>query len=325
VRGRWGAAGVAETKRSTPMPETPKRALVIVNANSLQGRADLAAELDGLRSQGLDLALFEPERPEDLPALIHAHHAGRDLAIIGGGDGTMSLAAEALIAHRLALGILPLGTANDLARSLAIPTSLQGACEVIAQGWLQPIDLGKVNDRLFFNVASLGLGAAVQRFHRGERKRRWKVLSYVFSLADAFKVTRSFHAEIECDGKRQRLRCIHLAVGNGRHYGGGMTIAEDAAIDDGMLDLYALRPQSFSELLMLAPALRWGTHGQAERTLALRGCRIRVETTRPMRINADGEIVGTTPADFTVLPKALHVMVPRPEVAEAPGLHGHAA
>jgi diacylglycerol kinase family enzyme len=150
-------------------------------------------------------------------------------------------------------------------------------------------------------------------------------LSYVFSLADAFKVTRSFHAEIECDGKRQRLRCIHLAVGNGRHYGGGMTIAEDAAIDDGMLDLYALRPQSFSELLMLAPALRWGTHGQAERTLALRGCRIRVETTRPMRINADGEIVGTTPADFTVLPKALHVMVPRPEVAEAPGLHGHAA
>lgn len=305
--------------------EPKRRALVIVNPKSLQGSSDLAEGLDRLRARGFDLTHFEAPSPKQLPDLIHEQHGGRELVILGGGDGTMSAAAEALVAHDLVLGILPLGTANDLARTLGIPLSLQEACDVIAEGRLQAIDVGKVNDRFFLNVASVGLGAAVQRFHRGERKRRWKLLSYPLSVLDAFRVTRSFRARLTCDDERKEFRCIHLAVGNGRHYGGGMTIADDAAIDDGVLDLYALRPQSLSELLMLAPALRWGTHGRDGRTVALRGCRIRVETASPQSINADGEIVGVTPAEFTVLPKALRVMVPEPEQVEVPGLDHHAA
>jgi YegS/Rv2252/BmrU family lipid kinase len=316
---RDGAPPVrAATAKGIAMPERPRRALLAVNRRSLQGNGEISDCLDRLRGQGILLSVHPTDRPDDVPALIREHHGGHDLVILGGGDGTMNLAAEALVEAGLPLGILPLGTANDLARTLGIPFKLAEACDVIATGVERWIDLGRVNGKAFFNVASLGLGVAVQQVHKGERKRRWKVLSYVFSVIEAFDRSHSFSVEITCDGRTERLRCLHLAVGNGRHYGGGMTIAQDATIDDGTLDLYALRPQSLASLMLLAPVLRWGLHSASERQVCMRGREFEVRTRHPKRINADGEIVSETPAKFTVAPRALRVIVPadRP----APGL-----
>jgi diacylglycerol kinase (ATP) len=293
------------------MPLIARRALVVVNRKSLQGDQGLSAGLRALETGGMELTVLDGVAPAAIADVLDEHHPGHDLAILGGGDGTMSAAAATLVVHGLPLAILPLGTANDLARTLGIPPTLQGAVNVILDGELHAIDLGRVNDRLFFNVASVGLGVQVQRFHRGERKRRWKVLSYVLSVLDAFRVTRSFRARITVDGDVHQVRCIHVAVGNGRHYGGGMTVAEDAVIDDGTLDVYLLRPQTLVELLMLAPALRWGRHRASERTMSFRGRHVTIETDRPWSINADGEIVSRTPAELTVVPGALRVVVPR--------------
>lgn len=302
-----------------------KRALVVVNRTSGQSDQDLSVGLERLRAHGMALTVFGGVAPDNLRHVLREHHAGHDLVILGGGDGTMNAAAAPLVDCRLPFAILPLGTANDLVRTLGIPLSLEEACQVILDGRLHPIDLGKVNDRLFFNVASLGLGVEVQRLHEGERKRRWKLLSYVVSVVDGFRTTRPFRARIVNDGSRHRVRCIHIAVGNGRHYGGGMTMAEDAAIDDGALDLYLLRPQRFSELLMLTPALRWGRHKGYDRTMTLRGSRITIDTGRPMAINADGELVSRTPAVFTVVPKALQVVVPRHYASPSQTSDDHAA
>ena len=274
------------------------------------GSIDLEDGIELLEQNNIDVKLVALDDPLKAAEQILDLIARVDLIVIGGGDGTLNAAAEALVRADVVMGIIPLGTANDLARTLGIPNSVTDACKVILEGKRHRIDIGKVNGKHFFNVASVGLSAQVVRYHRGERKRRWKVLSYLASVVDAFRSTRSFSAEVTCDGVKHVLRCIQIAVGNGRHYGGGMTVSDDATIDSEVLDLYILRPQSLWQLVTLAPLLRLGKHRISNQVLTLKGCEVDVRTRKPMSVNADGELVTQTPARFSVVPKCLTVMVP---------------
>lgn len=300
-----------------------RRALLLVNEKSRRGKTDFASAIDLLRQQGFALVEQVPRDARDIPQIIRRHQERVDCVIIGGGDGTLNAAAEALLKARLPLGILPMGTANDFARTLEIPTALPGACAVIAGGILHAIDLGSVNGKPFFNVASMGLSVQCARRLSGDVKRRWGVLGYALSARDALKACRTFRANVTCDGERRRFRSIQIAVGNGRYYGGGLTVAENAAIDDSQLDLYSLQPQSIWKLMALIPALRSGRHGQWGGVEIMRGQRIRIDTDTPMRINTDGELTARTPAEFHVMAGALSVFVPesymrnRKEVAHA--------
>jgi YegS/Rv2252/BmrU family lipid kinase len=222
----------------------------------------------------------------------------------------MNAAADALLDCGLPFGILPTGTANDLARTLAIPSDLVAAAGVIGAGRRHRIDLGRVNGKHYFNAASIGLSAEVTRHHTVERKRRYRLFAYFFSLRDAWRTHRPFSARLRCDGQSMRLRAIQITVGNGRHYGGGMTVSEDAAIDDGWLDVYCLRPGSWWRLLALFPALRLGRLRRRESVHVLRGRTIEVHTRRRLPINTDGELTARTPAEFRVVPGALTVFVP---------------
>jgi diacylglycerol kinase (ATP) len=288
----------------------PKRALLIINRNSRSGTTNADTVIDRLRSHAIDIIEGHPTKGIGIADLILRHRSAVDCVIVGGGDGSMNAAAPALVRTRLPLGVLPLGTANDLARTLTIPNDPVQAADVIADGVLHRIDLGRVNDRYFFNVANIGLGAQVTHHLSGDLKRRWGVVSYAHGLMCAVREFRPFRAEIAVDGRRRTVRSIQIAVGNGRHYGGGMTIAAQATIDDRQFCLYSLEPRPLWGLLKLFPVLRSGAFEERHPVDIEQGRQIEIITRRPMPVTADGELVTRTPARFSMAAGAVSVYVP---------------
>ena len=287
-----------------------KRALLLVNRHSRRGEATLTQAINQLQTLGFELFEESTVKPQHLSEIIRRYRDRVDLVIVGGGDGTLNGCVEGIVETQLPLGILPLGTANDLARTLKIPTSLPEACQVIATGHRQRIDLGRVNDKHFFNVASLGLSVQITNQLDKKAKRTWGVLAYA---ATAIRVTwkaRPFWAEIGIRGEAIRVRTIQVAVGNGRYYGGGMAVADDATINDQRLDLYSLECRHWWQIILLLPALWQGKHADLPGVRTLVGKEFEVYTRKPQPINADGEIVTYTPAKFRLVPKAITVFAP---------------
>ncbi len=287
-----------------------QRALLLVNRHSRRGHETLSQVLSQLEALGFELLEESTEKPQQLPEIIRSYRDRVDLVIIGGGDGTLNAAVEGLVDTQLPLGILPLGTANDLARTLKIPQSIPEACQVIALGHSQRIDLGQVNHKHFFNVASLGLSVQITRQLDKQAKRRWGVLAYAVTALQVVWKARPFRAEIRLGKDSIPVRTVQITIGNGRYYGGGMTVADDAAIDDERLDLYSLEYRHWWQIVALLPAMRQGSQAEWSGVRALQGKEFEIHTRKPHAINADGEIVTYTPAKFRLIPKAVAVFVP---------------
>jgi len=288
-----------------------KCALLLINRKSRSGAGDVDTVVSRLRAQGIQVLQPRLERPDQIPALIQHHRQDVNCVVIGGGDGSMNAAAPALVETGLPLGVLPMGTANDLARTLSIPTDLEQAIDVIGNGVLHRIDLGRVNGHYFFNVANIGLGVHVTHHLSFDMKQRWGVLCYAQGLLKALQSFRPFHADIVCDGRRKRVKSIQIAVGNGRHYGGGMTVAAQASIDDHKFFLYSIEPAEWWQMLRFVPALRSGRFRQDQPVDIDQGRHIEIHTRRDMDITADGEIISRTPARFDLVAGAVRVFVPR--------------
>lgn len=301
------------------MPERKYTALLIVNPNSrMGGEANMQEGIELLRNSGLDLIEVKSESAHNAAQLIDQYHDQIQLVIIGGGDGTISSAASALYRHQLPLAVLPLGTANDLARSLGMSNDLPAAFRNIVENKRYRVNLGVVNGHYFFNAANIGLGVRVTHELTPEIKKRWGVFSYLKAVFAALKNNRSFRAHIIIDGAPHHLRTIQIAVGNGRYYGGGNVIDETSTIDDGLLYLYSLPPLKLWELLTLAPLLRLGKQRQSRRAFCAKGTHISIKTSSKRAIHADGEPVGKTPALFEVIPEALEVIRPEPQPLPEP-------
>ncbi|MGJ0485500.1 MAG: lipid kinase [Methylomicrobium sp.] len=287
-----------------------RNALFISNKKS--GKAD--NELDGavriLKELGVNLIEEESEDSFHINELIRQHRDKIDTVILAGGDGTMSSAAGSLSECGLALGILPMGTANDLARTLKIPESVEAAAAIIANGRLHAIDLGKVNNHYFVNAAHIGLGVKVNLNLTSELKSRWGRFSYARSLIEAFSSMRPFRADIVCDGVGFSVRSIHITVANGRFYGGGMTLTKEASVDDHKLRVFSLEPQSFWKLLSHSVVILGGRLKGREGVWLRSGATLRISTSRPLDIYADGECISRTPASFELQPNSLQVYVP---------------
>jgi diacylglycerol kinase (ATP) len=288
-----------------------QKALLLINHHARKGKQNITTAIQQLQDGGLELLEEEIPPPRQLSDLIRRYQGQVDRVIIGGGDGTLNAAIAGLLETQLPLGILPLGTANDLARTLGISNDLAQACQVIAAANPQPVDVGCVNGQYFFNVASLGLSVKITHQLTQEVKQRWGVLAYAVT---AFKVvyrSRLFHAEIRlADGQIKRVKTVQIAVGNGRFYGGGMAIAPSATIQDGRLDLYSLGLEHWWQMLALLPLLHRGHHGSTPWSDSWEGQEFYVNTRRPRSINTDGEITTSTPAHFRVLPQALKIFTP---------------
>ena len=230
----------------------PRRALVLVNARSRSGERAPAVEraLAALVRAGTACLHESCASSEELAPLIrrHAAEGAVDAVVIGGGDGTLNAAAPALLDTGLPLGILPLGTANDLARTLGLPLDPVAAAQVIAAGRTRRIDLGLVNGHPFFNIASIGLSVAVTGELTAARKRRWGRLAYVVAAVQALARARPFSAVIARDGSPpERVRTVQIAVGNGRYYGGGMAVCAAAAWSEDCVAVVSISAQHHND------------------------------------------------------------------------------
>ena len=284
--------------------------LLIANPHSRRGATALHHAGQVLEQYGFCIEV-PPWQPDRLSDLIRARASEVWAVIVAGGDGTLNAAAAGLIDTGLPLGILPAGTANDLARTLGIPTDFDTAAQIIADGRLRHIDVGMANDVPFFNVASIGFGVDLARALTRDSKRRWGVLGYAFAALRTLRRMRPFTAWIAHGDMVHETRTIHLAIGNGRHYGGGMNIASDARIDDHRLDIFSLEVSSVWSLLRLLPALRSGRHQAWAEIRTLAGQVAEVRTRRPRSVNTDGEIRTRTPVRFSIQTTAVAVFVPK--------------
>lgn len=307
---------------ASPGAGHPRQRRLAVFANPAAGRTRSALGAAVAVFSALDMAheVHWPTSRDELGRGIREAAGRCDGVVLAGGDGTVNAALPALIDTGAPLGLLPVGTANDLARTLGVPNDPAAAARVIAKGAERALDVGRVNQRLFCNVAHIGFGVhAHSEGMSAGRKRRWRALSYPVSLARAVGRLRPFSVEVHVDRRVERLRTLHFSVGNGRFYGGGVPVQAAAVIDDGLLDAYAVPPHG---PLGLARAVwdvwRGGAPGRAVWRSAAR--RIEVRTRRPRRIMADGEYLAWTPATFEVLPGALRAVVPLEQAG--PGISG---
>jgi diacylglycerol kinase (ATP) len=296
-------------------PTRPRsdRVSVVVNTASRTGLRALPLVEVALRSVSDDVRVRPAHGGGELMDALQVAVADEpDLLVVGGGDGTIACAAGLVARTPTTLGVLPLGTANDFARTLEIPSALEQAVATLTTGKVVDVDLGLVDGRAYLNVASVGLSVAVTQRLTPGLKRRLGRFAYPAATLAAYHSHRPFAARLELDdGTVLELRdLMQVAVGNGRHYGGGLTVAPNASIDDHLLDVYAVEQGRLRDHVSVARLLRTGHLVEHERVHHLTARRLRLVTDEPLEVNLDGEIAARTPATFEVDRNALHVVVP---------------
>ena len=306
-----------------------RRAALIVNTRSRSGERTFFQALDRLQELGVTLgptyAVRDPVRlPETVRDILDDGSEYRVL-ILGGGDGSVSSVVDFLAHRDVTLGLLPLGTANDFARTLEIPVDIEQACQTIAHGKVVDVDLGLARDNYYVNVASTGLSVKVTQA-LSSRLKKIGALAYPMAAIRAFFEHEPFSARLTFpDGDQEPVeygRLLHLAVGNGRFYGGGIAVAPEAGIDDRRLDVLAIELGRPRTLLGVARYLKSGDFIQLEGVHHHRTERVRLETEPELPINIDGEVVTSTPQDFAVDHNALKVIVPHESAAARQDLAG---
>jgi YegS/Rv2252/BmrU family lipid kinase len=295
-----------------------KRALVLRNPKARRGQESLDGPFRQLEHAGIDVTIETFEALPEIARDIVRLRSIADLIVICGGDGSISSGAMAVMESGLPLGIMPMGTANDLARTLAIPMDLTAAARVIAEGQTRRIDMGTVNGHAFFNVASIGLSSELAQGLDPTLKKRFGRLGYALAASKVLTKASRFHATITEKGQTTEVDTFQIAIGNGRHYGGGNVVRDDAEIDDGHLDLYSLELKNLWKLALMLRSFRSGTHGAWQEVRTARCVEFDILTKRPMPVNTDGEIVTATPAHFKVHPQAVAIFAPEPDPRSEP-------
>lgn len=303
-----------------------RAAKIFAVLNPVSGRTDYAALRATLERQlsesGLPHEIYETsgQPAEDLTAIVRdALGRGFDTVVASGGDGTVSAVAEGLIGTAVPLAIIPAGTANVFARELKIPIDIEGACALIIQEHTTAkVDAMRVGDQHFILQIDIGIGSYMIRNTSREAKGRFGRLAYLWTAANTLMGFQPRRFMLTIDGVRHRHSASEVMLANGGMLGvEPFRWGDDIHPDDGQIDICLVSARTVNDYL----GLFWHTvRGKQHRSQRLRYFKARksitVNTKERLPIQADGEIIGTTPLQVTVVPGALQVVVPIPTAAE---------
>jgi YegS/Rv2252/BmrU family lipid kinase len=250
-----------------------------------------------------------PLQQAELDALTARLQAERPAVLVAaGGDGTVHAVANLAVPLGVPIGVFPLGTANDFARGLDLPTDLAEAARVIADETPILVDVGAVNQEIFINAAHLGLGVETAKRTDPNLKRWLGPLAYGMAAVQAWHEAEPLAMELCADDGCTRLHASQLLVGAGVYFGGGNKLGKEAQ-DTGLLEVFALGAElGPAQALGVAAALRMGTLGDNAHALHVRSARLTVTLSRQAEVNLDGELLDLgRELRFELLPGGLGV------------------
>ncbi len=290
--------------------------LVIINpaAGSIE---DLEGLLERLRILN-PAKLHVTRRKGEAKTVAQNAIRGRcDFIIVAGGDGTLNEVINAIAQSRrseeICLGLIPLGTGNDFARSFGMPSAIEDNIDILRSCRTTLLDLIRVKGervRYFANISAGGFSGAVDERLTSQIKRAWGPLSYVRSAVAALPDLLAYRCEIVFDNHAKLSRDVYnIIVANGRFVAGGLPIAPKADPQDGLADVILIPACPIAELALLAGQILLGQHIRNKAIVFRRGAKIKVRSRPKMHFNVDGEPVGSTPIVFQVMPKALNFVI----------------
>lgn len=285
---------------------------VIVNPFAGGGRA--ARELSGVQAAlqrlGLEHHVERTQSLEHARELATTAARAGEVAVAFGGDGLIGAVADALRHTDGVLGVLPGGRGNDFVRMLGVPQAPQEACQVLAHGEVQRLDMGAVGDRTFIGIASVGFDSEANRIANQTTVVRGRMV-YAYGLLRALAGWRqaTFTVVVD-DATPQTVSGYTIAVANSSYYGGGMMLAPAATLKDGILDVVMILQASKLTFLRRAPKVFTGAHVELENVELLRGSSIEIAASRPFTMYADGDPIADLPVTVRVLPGAVQTLVP---------------
>jgi YegS/Rv2252/BmrU family lipid kinase len=288
--------------------------------NQRSAEENKATILAALHSYGIEPEVWYTtgEDPGDGLAK-RAAEEGADVVIAAGGDGTVHAVACGLIDTNSTLGIVPVGTMNNIARSLAISENIAEACKIIAKGATSLIDVGKINDQIFLEVAGIGLEAALSPVAEEMKSSNW--LSTIRGFIDGLSALLAFRPtrfSLSFDERRtRRYTALQISVCNSPYYGPRLQFAPDAVMNDGLLDVLIYKGFSKLEYLRHAISISQGRRALYPKVTRYKVKSLCVYADKPVEIHADGIPKGRTPAIITVISGGLRVLVPE-KIAAGP-------
>jgi len=238
---------------------------------------------------------------------------GIERIVAVGGDGTFNEVANGMLESeaRPALGIVPAGTGCDLPRTLGVPTDITEALVFALTGEARPMDVGLAKtstvERHFLNVAGMGFDAKVA--DRAQQKKRLSgKKAYIAALAQSLTDFGYIDVRIEVNGQEITTEAVFVSIANAQYLAGGFHFAPMARIDDGLLDLAIIDDISLPGFVKAVPSVIRGKHLSNPHWSHYTTTHVKVTATTPALVQLDGEIVGTSPAEFSILPKAIDVV-----------------
>lgn len=302
------------------------RARITVILNASAGAVDkqgvAPALLEMFRSAGVDAQIVLTASGADLRvSALRAVQQSPQVIVAGGGDGTLSAVATALIGTDIALGVLPLGTLNHFAKDLKIPLDLLGAVDNIITGQIVSVDVGEVNGRYFLNNSSLGIYPRIVRDRDQQQRQlgRGKWVAFLWSVLAVLRRHAFLSVRLLVNRQEHIRRTPFVFIGNNEYQMEGFNLGTRACLNAGQLSVYSVKHERRGGLLMLALRALMGRLHQSQDFDAFCAPALLIASRHEhIHVAIDGEvIVMHTPLRYRVLPAALRVIVPQ-SIACAP-------